>query len=58
MASNKHISLTKTFTSSAANEWFKWFEICCRANEWSDDTKALKLLTLLEGLQGNEKEDS
>ena len=26
-----------------------WFEICSRANNWNEETKALKLPTLLEG---------
>ena len=47
VASNKHTSFPKTFASGDANEWFEQFEICCRANEWSDDTKSLKLPTLL-----------
>ena len=28
---------------------FKRFEICSKANQWNDATKAVKLLTLLEG---------
>jgi hypothetical protein len=31
------------------DEWFKKFEICCKANNWNDATKAVKLPTLLEG---------
>lgn len=45
----KHISVPKAFAAGDADEWFKRFEICCRANEWNDATKALKLPTLLEG---------
>jgi len=30
-------------------EWFQRYEICCRANAWDADKKALKLPTLLEG---------
>ena len=49
MSTTKHISLPKTFASGDVSEWFKWFEICCSANDWNDATKALKLPTLLEG---------
>ena len=45
----RHISLPKTFGSGDANEWFKRFDICCRANGWDETTQALKLPTLLEG---------
>ena len=46
---SKHISLPSPFATGDPTEWFKRFEICCRANEWSDAAKALKLPTLLEG---------
>ena len=46
---SRHISVPKTFASGDVAEWFKRFEICCRANEWNAATKALKLPTLLEG---------
>ena len=49
MATQRHISLPKTFANGDVSEWFKRFEICCAANEWNDATKALKLPTLLEG---------
>ncbi len=45
----RHISIPKLFAAGDANEWFKRFEICCRANDWNEATKALKLPTLLEG---------
>ena len=45
----RHISLPKPFNSGDANEWFKRFEICCKANGWDDAKKSLKLPTLLEG---------
>ena len=35
--------------SGDVNEWFKRFEICCKANGWTNATSALKLPTLLEG---------
>ena len=44
-----HVSLPKPFVSGDAHDWFKWFDICCRANGWDAVTKALKLPTLLEG---------
>ena len=43
------MSLPKPFVSGDAHDWFKWFDICCRANGWDAVTKALKLPTLLEG---------
>ena len=49
MASSTHVSLPKTFDTGKASEWFQCFEICCRANGWDNDKKALKLPTLLEG---------
>ena len=49
MSTQRHISLPKTFVSGDVSEWFKWFEICCTANEWNEATKALKLPTLLKG---------
>ena len=48
-SSNSHISLPKTFASGDVAEWFNKYEICCKANKWSDETKATKLPTLLEG---------
>lgn len=49
MATQRHISLPKTFANGDISEWFKRFEICCAANEWNNASKALKLPTLLEG---------
>ena len=45
----RHVSVPKQFASGDANEWFKRFDICSRANGWNDAAKALKLPTLLEG---------
>ena len=42
LMANKHISLPSAFAAGDPTE------ICCRANEWSDAVKALKLSTLLE----------
>ena len=49
MASNKHISLPKPLVEGDPTNWFLKYEICCVANEWGDELKAKKLLTLLEG---------
>ena len=49
LMASKHISLPSAFAAGDPTEWFKRFEICCRANEWSDTMKALKLRNLLEG---------
>ena len=45
----KHISLPQTFSAGDPTEWFGRYELCCTANTWDDDMKALKLPTLLEG---------
>ena len=48
LMARKHISLPLAFATGDPTEWYKRFEICCRANELSDAGKALKLPTLLE----------
>jgi len=45
----RHISIPKPFSTGDVTEWFQRFEICCAANTWNDEVKAVKLLTLLEG---------
>ncbi|KAL5481615.1 hypothetical protein EMCRGX_G021810 [Ephydatia muelleri] len=49
MAEQRHVSIPKPFASGDAGEWFKRFEICCKANAWDEKAKVLKLPTLLEG---------
>lgn len=44
-----HFSVPKSFSSGDVAEWFKRFDICSAANKWNEETKALKLPTLLEG---------
>ena len=46
---NRHISIPKSFSEGNAREWFQRFDICCQANGWNDEMKALRLPTLLEG---------
>ena len=46
---NKHISLLRPFNEGNPTEWFQKYEICCVANDWSDELKSKKLPTLLEG---------
>ena len=41
-----HVSIPKPFANGDMNEWFKRYEICCKANK---ATIALKLPMLLEG---------
>ena len=48
-SSSKHISLPRPLSEGDSTEWFLKYEICCVANEWSDELKAKKLPTLLEG---------
>ena len=45
----QHVSIPKSFKEGDAREWFQRFKICCRANEWNDAKKALKLPTLYIG---------
>ena len=45
----KHVSIPKPFSTGNITEWFQQFEICCRANGWNHEAKAVKLPTLLEG---------
>ena len=45
----RHVSLPKPYANRDVNEWFKRFDICCKANGWNAATSALKLPTLLEG---------
>ena len=42
---------SEPFDSGDAAEWFKRFEICCNANTWDKENKALKLPTLVRCLQ-------
>ena len=49
MAASNHVSLPKPFASGNISEWFTLFDICCDANEWDNDKRATKLLTILEG---------
>ena len=45
----RYVSIPKPFFTGDITEWFQRFEICCKANGWSNETKAVKLPTLLEG---------
>ena len=49
MMTTGHVSVPKPFSDGDAREWFQRFEICCSANWWNNELKALKLPTLLEG---------
>ena len=44
-----HVSLPKPFASGNIHDWFVRFDICSGTNRWDDETKAVKLPTLLEG---------
>ena len=44
-----HVSIPKPFSSGDVVEWFTRFEICSKANGWSDDMMVRKLPTLFEG---------
>ena len=43
------VSLPAPLSDGNPVEWFQRFEICCHTNDWSDEMKAKKLPTLLEG---------
>ena len=45
----RHVSVPKPSANGDVNEWFKRYEICCKANGRNEATIALKLSTLLEG---------
>ena len=45
----KHVSLPHVFSDGDPVEWFKRYDICCKANGWDDDARVAKLPTLLEG---------
>ena len=44
-----HYSIPKPFASGSVSDWLQKFDICCKANSWTDKVKARKLPTLLEG---------
>ena len=31
-----HVSVPKPFANGDVNEWFKRYEICCKANGWNE----------------------
>jgi len=37
------------FSTGSIAEWFMHFDICSKSNGWNDETKALKVPTLLKG---------
>ena len=49
MAVASHVSVPKPFDTGDVCGWLRKFEICAKANKWTQETKALKLPTLLEG---------
>lgn len=49
MAASRHVSLPTSFSKGDPLEWFQRFEICCLANDWSEEMMAKKMPTLLEG---------
>ena len=49
LSQTKHVSLPNIFSTGSIAEWFVHFDICSKANGWNDETKALKVPTLLEG---------
>ena len=49
VSGQRHISILKAFAGGDMCEWLTRFEICARANAWTDERKALTLPTLLEG---------
>ena len=45
----RHVSISRAFSSGDVCEWLQGFEICSRANKWDNVAQALKLPTFLEG---------
>ena len=44
-----HCNVPKPFSSGDAAEWLQRFKLCSTANGWMEETKVVKLPTLLEG---------
>ena len=49
MAVVSYVSVPKPFDTGDVCGWLTKFEICAKANKWTNETKTLKLPTLLEG---------
>ena len=49
MFTGTHFSVPKPFSTGNAVEWFQRFELCSKANGWTEEIKTAKLPTLLEG---------
>lgn len=49
LMAERHVSISKPFSTGDITKWFQRFEIRCRANGCNDETKAVRLPTLLEG---------
>ena len=49
MSTGTHSSVPKQFSTGDAVEWFQRFELCSKANGWTEEIKTAKLPTLLEG---------
>ena len=45
----RHVGILTSFAEGGAADWFRCFNIYCRANEWDEIIKARKLPTILEG---------
>ena len=48
MSTGIHFSVPKSFATGDAVEWFQRFELCSKANGWTEEIKTDKLPTLLE----------
>ena len=49
MSHQRHICIPNPFSTGNAIEWFKRFELRCKANNWDAEMQAIKLPMLLEG---------
>ena len=39
----RHVSVPKSFANGDVNEWFKRYEICCKANGWNEVTDSTQV---------------
>ena len=48
MSQPHHINVPNPISTGNATDWFKRFDLCCKANNWNEEMQAIKLPTLLK----------